>query len=140
MKSLFFTICLVIAFAFNAHSQKMAAQLQSKTWYAMGVVGNNSPIILKTTQPATKAAGQWEAKFSTWGRMSNCAVTNKDVVDMGGAHIKAGTFWCDSMYVYSVKNDMISIMEYDKLFYYKIKALPNSEGIELAPSTKDEFK
>jgi hypothetical protein len=140
MKSLFFTTCLVIAFAFNAHSQKMASQLQSKTWYAFGTVGNNSPIILKTTQPAAKTTGQWEAKFSSFGRMSSCAVTNKDVVDMRGTVVKAGTFWCDSLRVYTVKNDMISIMEYDKMFYYKIKALPNSEGIELAPATKEEFK
>lgn len=39
MKSLFFTICLIAGFAYNAQSQKMAAQLQSKKWYANGAVG-----------------------------------------------------------------------------------------------------
>lgn len=139
MKSLYFTICLVVAFAFTGQSQKMAAQLQSKTWYASGTVGNG-PITLKTTEPTEKAAGQWQAKFSSTNRMSNCAVTNKDVVDMLGNSVKAGTFWCDSMRVYNVKNDVISVLEYDKTFYYKITALPNSEGIELVPATKDEFK
>jgi hypothetical protein len=138
MKSLFFTICLVAAFAFNAQSQKMAAQLQSKKWYAHGTVGKGS-ITLHAAETA-KIAEQWEARFSSTGRMSSCAVTKKDVVDMGGNAVKAGTFWCDSMYVYNVKNDMVSIMEYDKVFYYKIKALPNSEGIELVPAPKEDFK
>ena len=139
MKSLFFTICLVAAFTFNANSQKMAAQLQSKTWHATGTVGNGS-IILKTAEPTAKAASQWQAKFSGTGRMSKCAVTTKDEVDMIGNTVKAGTFWCDSLCVYNVKNDMVSIMEYDKTFYYKMKVLPNSEGIELAPATKEEYK
>lgn len=139
MKPLFFTICLVAAFTFSAHAQKMSAQLQSKTWYASGKVGSGS-ILLKTAEPATKSASQWQAKFSSTGRMSHCAITTKDEVDMVGNTIKAGTFWCDSLCVYNVKNDMVSILEYDKTFYYKIKALPNSEGIELAPATKEEFK
>lgn len=138
MKSLFFTICLVIAFAFNAQSQKMAAQLQSKKWYANGVIGKGV-ITLRAAETA-KVAEQWEARFSSTGRMSSCAVTKTDVVDMIGNTVKTGTFWCDSLRVYSVKNDVISIMEYDKMFYYKIAALPNSEGIELTPTTKEEFK
>lgn len=138
MKSLFFTICLVAAFAFNANSQKMAAQLQSKKWYANGTVGKGS-ITLYAAETA-KVADQWEARFSSTGRMSSCAVTKKDVVDMVGNTVKSGTFWCDSMYVYNVKNDIISILQYDKEFFYKIKALPNSEGIELTPASKEEFK
>ena len=59
---------------------------------------------------------------------------------MVGNTIKSGTFWCDSAYIYDVKNDAVSIMQFDKVYYYKIKALPNSEGIELAPATKDDFK
>ena len=138
MRSLFFTICLVAAFVCNAQNQKMAVQLQSKNWFVTGTVGNNNPMVLRTTNG--KIPSEWEARFSSTGRMSSCAVTNKDVVDMGGNTVKSGTFWCDSMYVYNVKSDMVSIMKYDKVFYYKIKALPNSEGIELSPAPKDDFK
>jgi hypothetical protein len=138
MKSLFFTICLTAAFICNAQTQKMAVQLQSKSWFVNGTVGNNNSLILKTAQGKTPS--DWEARFSSTGRMSSCAVTKTDVVDMSGHTVKSGTFWCDSMFVYSVKNDMVSIMQYDKLFYYKIKALPNSEGIELAPAPKEDFK
>jgi len=59
---------------------------------------------------------------------------------MTGMTAKAGTFFCDSAYVYSVKNDMISIMQLDQFYYYKMKALPNSEGIELTPASKEDFK
>lgn len=137
MKSLFFTICLVAAFTFNAQSQKMAAQLQSKKWFVSGTLGTGA-LTLKTTQG--KAANEWEARFSTTGSMANCSTINRDVVDATGTTVKAGTFYCDSFYVYSVKNDLISIMRDDKTHYYKIKALPNSEGIELAPAPKEDFK
>ena len=137
MKSLFFTICLIAGIAYNAQSQKMAAQLQSKNWYVNGTVGKGN-LILKPAQ--SKTPSDWEARFSSTGRMSSCTVTKKDEVDMLGNTVKSGTFWCDSAYVYNVKNDMISILQLDKTYYYKIKALPNSEGIELAPATKEEFK
>ena len=137
MKSLFFTICLIAGIAYNAQSQKMAAQLQSKKWYVNGNVGNGA-LILKPAQGKTPS--EWEARFSSTGRMASCAVTKKDEVDMVGITIKSGTFWCDSAYLYTVKNDMVSIMQFDKTVYYKIKALPNSEGIELTPATKDDFK
>lgn len=138
MKSLFFTICLIVAFAFNAQSQKMAAQLQSKKWYANGTLGKGA-ITLRAAQTA-KAVEQWEAKFTTNGTMHNCSTLKSNVVDATGVEVKAGTFYCDSFYVYSVKNDMVSIMQNDKTFYYKIKALPNSEGIELSPASKEDFK
>lgn len=138
MKSLFFTICLVAGLAYNAQSQKMAAQLQSKKWYANGTVGKGA-ITLRAAETA-KTANQWEAIFSSTGRMSSCSMLTADVVDMSGMTAKAGTFFCDSIYVYSVKNDMVSIMHYDQTHYYKMKALPNSEGIELTPAAKEEFK
>jgi len=137
MKSLFFTIFLIGGIAFNMQSQKMAATLQSKNWYVNGTVGKGA-LTLKPAQ--SKTPSDWEARFSSTGRMSNCTVTKKDEVDMVGNTVKSGTFWCDSMYVYNVKNDMVSILQFDKTFYYKIKALPNSEGIELVPATKDDFK
>ena len=137
MKSLFFTICLVAAFAFNAHSQKMAAQLQSKKWFVNGTLGKGA-LVLKTTQGKTPS--DWEAKFSTTGSMHNCTTLKTNVVDATGIEVKAGTFYCDSFNVYTVKNDMISIMQSDKTFYYKIKALPNSEGVELTPAPKEDFK
>ena len=138
MKSLFFTICLVAGLAYNAQSQKMAAQLQSKKWYANGSVGKGT-ITLRAAETA-KMANQWQAVFSNTGRMSNCSTLANDVVDMSGMTAKAGTFYCDSSYVYSVKNDMVSIMMLDQFYYYKMKALPNSEGIELSPASKDDFK
>lgn len=137
MKSLFLTICLVAAFAFNAQSQKMAAQLQSKKWFVKGTVGSGA-LTLKTTQGTTPS--DWEAKFSTSGSMHNCSTLKSNVVDATGIEVKAGTFYCDSFYVYTVKNDMVSIQQNDKTFYYKIKALPNSEGIELTPAPKEDFK
>lgn len=138
MKELFFTICLVAGLAYSAQSQKMAAQLQSKKWYANGTVGKGA-ITLRAAE-TSKAASQWEAKFSTTGSMYNCSTIATDVVDASGQTAKAGSYYCDSAYVYSVKNDMISIMQLDKVFYYKIKALPNSEGIELTPAPKEDFK
>ena len=137
MKSLFFTICLVAAFAFNAQSQKMAAQLQSKKWFVKGTVGAGA-LTLKTTQGTTPS--DWEAKFSTTGSMYNCSTLKADLVDASGMTIKSGTNYCDSLYFYTVKNDMISILQSDKTFYYKIKALPNSEGVELTPAPKEDFK
>ncbi len=138
MKSLFFTICLIVGLAYNAQSQKMAAQLRSKKWYADGTLGNGA-ITLKTTQ-AAKSANQWEAKFSSTGSMHNCSTLKTDMIDATGVAVKSGTLYCDSFYVYSVKNDMISIMQADKTYFYKIKALPNSEGIELTPAPKEDFK
>jgi hypothetical protein len=137
MKSLFFTICLLAAFAFNAGAQKMAAQLQSKKWYANGSLGN-SAITLRTTQGKTPA--DWEAKFSTTGNMHNCSTLKKNAVDATGIEVKAGTFYCDSFYLYNVQNDVLRIQHLDNYYYYKIKALPNSEGIELAPASKDDYK
>jgi hypothetical protein len=137
MKSLFFTLCLIAGIAYNAQSQKMAAQLQSKKWFVNGNVGKGT-LTLKTAQG--KAPYDWEARFSTTGAMANCSTINNDVVDATGNTVKAGTFFCDSFYVYSVKNDMMSIMHMDQTYYYKIKALPNSEGIELAPAPKEDFK
>ncbi len=138
MKSLFFTICFVAAFVCNAQNEKMAVQLQSKSWFVTGTVGDNNPMIFRTT--TGKIPSEWEARFSSTGRMSSCAVTKKDEVDMFGNAVKSGTFWCDSMYVYSVKNDVVSIMKYDKTFHYKMKPLPDSQGIELAPAPKDDSK
>jgi hypothetical protein len=137
MKSLFFTICLVAAFTFNAQSQKMAEQLQSKSWFVTGTIGNGA-LTLKTTQGKTPS--DWEAKFSTNGSMSNCATLKRTIVDATGIEVKAGTYYCDEFYGYSVKSDMVSIMRDDKTYYYKIKALPNSEGIELTPAPKEDFK
>lgn len=138
MKSLFFTISLVIAFAFNAHSQKMAAQLQSKKWFANGVVGKGT-ITLRAAETA-KAANQWQAVFSSTGRMGSCTTLTSDIVDMTGVTYKSGSFYCDSTCVYTVKNDMVNIMMTDQSYYYKMKALPNSEGIELIPASKEDFK
>ena len=138
MKSLFFTISLVIAFAFNAHSQKMAAQLQSKKWFANGVVGKGT-ITLRAAETA-KAANQWQAVFSSTGRMGSCTTLTSDIVDMTGVTYKSGSFYCDSTCVYTVKNDMVNIMMTDQSYYYKMKALPNREGIELIPASKEDFK
>jgi hypothetical protein len=137
MKSLFFTICLIAAFAFQTNAQKMAAQLQSKKWFVNGNVGKNT-MTLRTAQG--KTAADWEAKFSTTGSMHNCTTLKSNAIDASGIEIKAGTFYCDSFYVYKVQNDMISIQHFDNTYYYKMKALPNSEGIELTPATKEDFK
>lgn len=137
MKSLFFTICLIAGIAYNAQSQKMAATLQSKNWFVSGNIGKGA-LILRTTHSTPPS--EWEARFSTTGAMANCSTINNDVVDAAGNTVKAGTFFCDSFYVYSVKNDMMSIMRDDKTYYYKIKTLPNSAGIELAPAAKEDFK
>jgi hypothetical protein len=137
MKSLFFTICLIAAFAFNAHAQKMAAQLQSKKWYVNGNVGKGA-LTLRTTQGKTPS--EWEAKFSSTGSMHNCSTLKSNVVDASGIEVKAGTFYCDSFYHYSVKNDVVNIQYMADNYYYKIKALPNSEGIELTPAAKEDFK
>ena len=138
MKSLFFTISLVIAFAFNAQSQKMATQLQSKKWYANGVVGKGT-ITLRAAETA-KAANQWQAVFSSTGRMGSCTTLTSDIVDMTGVTFRRGSFYCDSTCVYTVKNDMVNIMMTDQSYYYKMKVLPNSEGIELIPAPKEDFK
>ena len=138
MKSLFFTISLVIAFAFNAQSQKTAPQLQSKKWFANGVVGKGT-ITLRAAETA-KAANQWQAVFSSTGRMGSCTTLTSDIVDMTGVTYKSGSFYCDSTCVYTVKNDMVNIMMTDQSYYYKMKALPNSEGIELIPASKEDFK
>lgn len=137
MKSLFFTICLIAGIAYNAQSQKMADQLQSKKWFVNGNVGKGA-LTLKTTQGKTPS--DWEAKFSSTGNLHNCSTLKSNVVDATGIEVKAGTFYCDSFYLYKVKNDVVNIQYMADQFYYKIKALPNSEGIELTPAAKDDFK
>ncbi|HWY12773.1 MAG TPA: hypothetical protein VN026_15675 [Bacteroidia bacterium] len=137
MKSLFFTICFIAGIVYNAQSQKMAAQLQSKKWYVNGNVGKGA-LTLKPTQGKTPS--DWEAKFSSTGNLHNCSTLKNNVIDATGIEVKAGTMYCDSFYLYKVKNDVVSIQHMADVFYYKIKALPNSEGIELAPATKDDFK
>lgn len=137
MKSLFLTISLIAAFAFSANAQKMATQLQSKKWYVNGNVGKGN-LTLRTTQGKTPA--DWEAKFSSTGSMHNCTTLKSNVVDASGIEVKAGTFYCDSFYLYKVQNDVISIQHMADMYYYKIKALPNSEGIEMVPASKEDFK
>jgi hypothetical protein len=137
MKSLFFTICLIAVFTFQSNAQKMAAQLQSKKWYVNGNPGKGT-MTLRTAQGKTPS--EWEAKFSTTGSMHNCSTLKNNVVDASGIEVKAGTFYCDSFYVYKVQNDVISIQYMADTYYYKMKALPNSEGIEMIPAKKEDFK
>jgi hypothetical protein len=138
MKSLFFTICLSIAFSFQANAQKMAAQLQSKKWFANGVIGKGTSITLKTTQG--KVAADWDATFDSNGTMSSCTTLKKNIIDLTGMEQKAGTYYCDPSYIYKVQNDVIQIQYMADYYYYKMKALANSEGIELVPASKDDFK
>jgi hypothetical protein len=138
MKSLFFTICIIAAFAFTANAQKMAAQLQSKKWHANGTIGKGTPVTLRTTQG--KAPADWDATFDSNGTMSACSTLKKSIIDISGMEQKAGTYYCDPSYIYKVQNDVIQIQYMADYYYYKLKALANSEGIELVPASKDDFK
>lgn len=137
MKSIFFTV-VFSCLAMGAFSQRMASQLQSKTWYVTGKL--DGAATLKLTPTAPKGNSDWEAKFSTTGSMGQCNTLKANVIDPTGIEVKAGTYYCDSLYTYKVKNDVININYLPASYYYRIKTLPNSEGIELSPVTADDFK
>ncbi len=138
MKSIFLTTIFAFA-AFGAFSQKMASQLQSKNWYVVGNLNGTSALKLTPTQP--KGNADWQAKFSTTGSLHNCNTLKTNVIDPTGMEVKAGTFYCDSITnLYKIKSDVIQITSGDKNNYYRITALPNSEGIELIPAKADDFK
>lgn len=138
MKSVFFTAVLALL-AFGAFSQKMASQLQSKKWYVTGNL--NGAGALKLSPTPSKDGNDWEAKFSTTGSLYNCNTLKANAVDPTGIEVKAGTYYCDSLTSnYKIKNDVININALPANYYYRIKALPNSEGIELVPATAEDFK
>ena len=137
MKPLFLTAVFALL-SFGAFSQKMAAQLQGKKWYVTGKLDGTT---LKLTPTPSKGGNDWEAKFSSTGNLYNCNTLKANTIDPTGIEVKAGTYYCDSLSAnYKIKNDVININALPANYFYKMKALPNSEGIELAPATSDDFK
>lgn len=136
------SILLTAIFAFTilgAYSQHMASQLQNKTWYVTGKIDGTSRVKLSPTAPKSKA--DFEAKFSTTGSFYKCEKLAANTIDPTGIEVKAGTYYCDSITNnYKIKNDVININALPANYYYRIKTLPNSEGIELSPVTADDFK
>jgi hypothetical protein len=138
MKSIFLTTFLALL-TMGAYSQRMASQLQSKTWYVTGKLDGGSNLKLSPTAP--KAHADFEAKFSSTGSLYKCNTLKENVVDPTGIEVKSGTYYCDSITTnYKIKNDVININALPANYYYRIKTLPNSEGIELTPATADDFK
>lgn len=138
MKSIFFTVVLAFL-ATGAFSQRLASQLQSKTWYVTGKLDGASTLKLSPTAP--KGVSEWEAKFSSTGSLYKCSTLKANTVDVSGIEVKAGTYYCDSVTTnYKVKNDVININALPANYYYKMTPLPNSEGIQLTPATADDFK
>ena len=141
MKKFIFTLFIVSAFAFNGVSQaatKLNAtkQLQANKWFVQGAFDGKTLIL---TGKANDAA-TWEAKFSTTGQMHNCSTTKSAVIDPSGVEIKSGTYYCDSLYTYKVKNDIVQINYMPQGYFYKIKALANNAGYELTPAIAADFK
>jgi len=137
MKPLFLTAVFALL-SFGAFSQKMATQLQSKKWYVTGKLDGST---LKLSPTPSKGGNDWEAKFSSTGSVYKCVTLKANVIDATGIEVKSGTYYCDSLTSnYKIKNDVININALPANYFYKIKALPNSEGIELAPATADDFK
>jgi hypothetical protein len=134
MKNLIFT--LFMALVFGAVSQNTAKQLQSNKWFVKGAFDGKTLILTNAADPAST----WEAKFSSTGQLHNCSTTKNSVIDPTGVEIKTGTYYCDSLYAYKVKGNVISISYMPTEYYYKIKALPNNAGYELSPATKADFK
>lgn len=138
MKSILFTVAIALI-SFGAFSQRMASQLQNKTWFVTGKMDGAGTIKMSPTAPKGKA--DFEAKFSTTGSLYKCEKLAANVIDPTGIEIKAGTYYCDSITTnYKIKNDVININALPANYYYRIKTLPNSEGIELTPVTADDFK
>ncbi len=137
MKKVYFTLALALGLGFASFSQKNAAKsIQSGKWFVKGAVNGTA---LTLTSVAADGP-DWEAKFSSTGSMHHCLTTKTSVIDPSGIEIKPNTYYCDSLYTYKVKNDVININYPPASYYYKMKALPNNSGYELTPTTVADFK
>lgn len=138
MKSILFTAVLAFI-SLGAYSQHISAQLQNKTWYVTGKLDGASAVKLSPTAPKGKA--DFEAKFSSTGSLYKCEKLAANTIDPTGIEVKAGTYYCDSITTnYKIKNDVININALPANYFYRIKTLPNSEGVELTPATAEDFK
>ena len=137
MKKVYFTLALALGLGFASFSQKNVApgNIQSSKWFVKGAINGTAITLSSTNKDA-----EWEAKFSSTGSMHHCLTTKTSVIDPSGIEIKPGTYYCDSLYTYKIKNDVININYPPASYYYKMKALPNNAGYELTPTTVADFK
>lgn len=137
MKKVYFALTLALGLCFASFSQKSAAKdIQTGKWFVKGAINGTA----LTLSPVASDKTDFEAKFSSTGSMHHCLTTKTAVIDPSGIEIKPNTYYCDSMYTYKIKNDIININYAPASYYYKIKALPSNAGFELTPATAADFK
>jgi hypothetical protein len=135
MKTFIAALFLMAGLNYTTSAQNTKQVLQNGHWFAKGQVDGKTITLYTSRQADT----EWEAKFSGTGAMANCFTTKKALVDPTGIEVKANTYYCDSTYFYQIKNNVMQMMYGSGMYYYKIKALPNS-AIELSPATAADFK
>ncbi|MGZ3884087.1 MAG: hypothetical protein ACXVPD_07865 [Bacteroidia bacterium] len=122
--SLSFLFALVACLTSVAQTTaKKSHALQTGKWYATGVFDGKA-----ITLSQQNANSDWEATFAPSGYLHNCSTLKSPVVSAEGNEIKAGTFYCDTLYSYTIKNNMISIKYLTKGTAYSYKISPNGSG------------
>jgi hypothetical protein len=138
MKKFYLSFLIIIGLCLVCPAQKNVSKphaLQSGKWYVTGAIDGKTI----TLNPQQQSNSEWEAKFSPAGNMHHCSTLKTAMVDATGVEIKPGTFYCDTLVAYKIKNNVISINSNQSNYYYKITSTDKG-GYVLIPTTVSEFK
>jgi hypothetical protein len=123
MKKIFLIFALLTGMSSVVLSQNLEKALKTNKWYGSADMGSATIILSK----AASATNPFDIKFNGDHKMNYCYVVKSALLDPKGVEVKAGTHYCDPLYTYSVKDNML-IIEYPLVkWYYDVKMLPNGD-------------
>lgn len=137
MKTLFITALLFVLGTNMSFSQSdITRKLQTGTWYVTGELGNGN-----LTMGSKKETGKdFELTFKNNGHVKYCANAKQAMASasVAGKIIEVGEFYCDDMYTYEVKNNVLNLNHGPANFYYVIKE--KDGAYELTQTDYTKFK
>lgn len=123
MKKIFLAFTLIIGVSLCGFSQKNEKILKSSKWYATGDLYSQS-IILSKTAPVKS---DWDATFEKKGVLNFCSNVKSALIGADGNEVKAGTYYCDPLYTYEFKGDVLYVKYPLVDLYFQVKKLSNGD-------------
>jgi hypothetical protein len=129
MKKVLFILALVTGIIGSVTAQNLGKALKGK-WYSNGDMGAEVIVLTKTNL----VKSPFDVEFKGNNAMNYCYIVKSALLDPQGNEIKAGTHYCDPLYTYEVKGEILNFKYPLVNWYYKVKVLKNGD-LELTQVT-----
>jgi hypothetical protein len=130
MKKIVLILALVAGIISSGVAQNLEKALKGKKWYSNGDMGAELIILTKTNL----VKSPFDVEFKGNNAMTYCYIVKSALLDPQGNEVKAGEHYCDPLYTYEIKGDILNFKYPLVNWYYKIKMLKNGD-LELTQVT-----